>query len=237
MKSKGNGLKVLLGIIIFSLFCIILLLCIGLPLILWKGILQGDLFIKLVSTVLSWPRAVAVICLVFFFLFQSSIRLFLEQIVSVKLPGGAEFLLQTEKDGSITLSSEEMEKITTIIDDLIRQKQLTGDQKKLYEEALLKEYRNSAYWKFQYLSLYFVPNTKNVLKWISQSRVKNRIEFHRNWETLIPNQSKRDIILTVLLENQMIKEEITGLSITPEGNVFLQFIGMIPIPQNQGRMN
>jgi hypothetical protein len=244
MKSKGNLWKVLLGIIICGLLCIILPLCISLPLIIWKGVLPGDHFIKLVSTFLSWPIAVALICLVFLFRFQSSIQDFLGHIASMKLPGGIEVQREapilrepssSTEDGSRALSLEEIEKIKSTIDDLEQKIQLTDEDRKLYKEALNRVYIDKTYWKFQYLSLYFVPNTKNVLYWISKLGPCNKQQFHRDLATIIPNQSQREIILTVLIENKMITEENDELKITNEGYLFLQFIGKIPFPPIQER--
>ena len=90
-------------------------------------------------------------------------------------------------------------------------------------------------WKFSYLSLYFVTQTKNVLNWFARSSPQTRETYESLWEPYIPDGSQRTAILGVLLQYGMLSESEGFIRITREGYSFLQFIDYVPIaPHQQG---
>ena len=106
---------------------ILCILCICLPAILWRAYTDFDSFVTFVGLFLSWPIAIAVICIIMFTRFHDAIDQYLRTIRIVKLPGGAEIQSKaptssTEQDessqGSITLTTQQQAELQNLFQNL-----------------------------------------------------------------------------------------------------------------------
>jgi hypothetical protein len=189
-----------------------------------------DTIIKLLEVILTWPVSVLIICLTFFVKFKDAISTFLKNIKSIRTPGGAEVQMQTTsteskpQEGRYITPDEE-----TVIRNLLAQGQLTQQQKQQLEQEVAKAYNFAKHWKFTYLNAFFVPLTKQVLRWAADIKKFDKQFYHIIWALTIPDESQRNIILDVLSYNYML-ETSDGINyeITPHGYDFLEFIGYIP---------
>ena len=221
-----KGKSVLLTIIVAVTFGAI---GIGLPIAAhFQGIGAG-VIMKVVELVLSWPVAVFLVTLVFFTRFRNAIDYFLHNIGIMKLPGGVEIQSQTAMPEKST-EEQQQELAKFIIEDL-QQEQLRGETER---EQLQEQFRSALYeslqWRFRYLRIFLVYNTKRVLRWFAEAQAKSRAEFDILWSPTIPEERERDAILRALLENELLEENRNILRITELGYAFLQYIGLIPYP-------
>lgn len=195
-------------------------------------------FIELLKVLLSWPVAVLIICLIFFFKFKDAINAFLKNIKSIKMPYGAEVQIQTspdepKKQGGRFITPEEEEKLAVGIRNLLAMDQLNQQQKQQLEKDVEKAYNFAKHWKFSYLNLFYVYTTKQVLLWFSQVSQTTKDIYHSQWQILIPDERQRNIILDVLHNNYMLETlDNFNYKITLHGYEFLQFIGYIPQKPN-----
>lgn len=194
-------------------------------------------WVAVASVVVSWPVAIALISLRFMSKFGAAIDSYLRGLGRIKLPGGVELQSSqssaTPESGDIApdnlvLSPEDQAQIRAAIQDIEQQRDLSVEQRASLEQDFKQMADIAIQWKFQYLSLFFVPITKNVLLWFSKSAPQTRASYESTWSLPIPDQAQRDTILNVLLHNTMINEIDGVLRATPHGYSFLQFVGLIP---------
>jgi hypothetical protein len=232
---KMKALRWLLGtalvVIVFGIFCICL------PIALWKDMLLGDLVFKIFALFISWPVAILIVTLVFFSRFQTAIDYFLRNIRSVNFPGGnVQVQSQAETKpadantapGTMVISPEQSEQLSRYIQGLQQQNLAATAVKQDIEQRLIQASTESIIWKFSYLNLFYVPQTKQVLYWFAYSSPQTRQSFNLAWQPYIQDSNQRGVILDVLLQFNMLKMDNMNIGITPEGHGFLQFIGMIP---------
>lgn len=79
-------------------------------------------------------------------------------------------------------------------------------------------------WKFEFLNVFLVPNTKNVLFYFLNEIPYTREHVETMWSRVITNPNELQTILKVLLDYNLLKEEEGKLRITQEGIQFLYFI-------------
>lgn len=194
-------------------------------------------FVAAASVLVSWPIAVVLIALRFMSQFGAAIDSYLKGLGRIKLPGGVELQSSqssaTPEPGDIApdnlvLSPADQAQIRAAIQEIEQQRDLSVEQRASLEQDFKQMADLAIQWKFQYLSLFFVPTTKNVLLWFCNSAPQTRASYEATWSPLIPDQSQRETILHVLLHNTMIIEADGILRATPHGYSFLQFIGLIP---------
>lgn len=193
--------------------------------------------VQVASLVVSWPVAVALIALRFMARFGGAIDTYLRGLGRIKLPGGVE--LQSSQaassaeasgpvPGSLVLSPEQQEEIRTAIHEVEQQRSLSDEQRAALQQELTQMADIAIQWKFNYLNLFFVPSTKNVLLWFSNALPQSRASYDATWSTVISDQNQRDVILSVLLQYGLLCESNALVRIAPHGYSFLQFVGMIP---------
>ncbi len=196
---------------------LVLLLFLVTPIYLAKeGFLGIPDFINLLGILFSLPTVVLIIAISFFTRFHEAIESFLKNVGSMKFPGGFEFQRQSQP-----LPATENE--TKVLIDK------TDNKKSSDVEKQNTELINSVkYWKFSYLNQFFVLQTKNVLFWFSKNAPQSKQSFEMIWAPYIPDKNQQNLILSVLLQNGMVKEKDGLIQITEEGLSFLQFTGHIP---------
>jgi hypothetical protein len=231
MKTPLRLLGAALAIVVFGIFCV------SLPIALCKDMLPSDLVLKLLALLLSWPVSVLIMALVFLSRFQGAIDFFLRNVRSVNFPGGnVQIQPQTETKptdtntppGTMVISAEQREQLGRYIQDLQQQHSAATAAKQDTEQRLKQAYTDSIAWKFSYLNLFYVPQTKQVLHWFAYHSPQTRESYNLSWQSYIQDSNQRGIVLDVLLQFNMLKMDNVNIAITPEGHGFLQFIGMIP---------
>lgn len=202
------------------------------------GYLNSDSFLKLASLFVSWPVAILIIALVVSSRFQASIDIFLRNISAVSFPGG-NIQLQTQVAGSgdakkgeprdaIRLTKEQSEEIAKFINELRGDLELASKEKRDLVQEVISALRQSYEWKFAYLNVFYVSNTKNVLLWFSRSSPQTKQLYHQHWQLSIPDMDQRNIMLDVLVQYGMLQSDGINYQITSQGYAFLQYIGLIP---------
>lgn len=231
MNLRKNWWSVSIIIIVFGLFFIVI------PIEAWKGNVNVKTVLDIVSIIFSWPVAISIICLLFILRFQSAIDFYLRNICSMKLPGGVEIQSQQstsdstnrpEPKDALVLTPEQQKNIEEFIADLESKKALTEDEKKILSDRLDQMSHIAIEWKFRYLNMFLVYQTKNVLHWYSNNSPQTRDSFNAIWRTTITEEEQRSIILNILTFNGLLIEDGGFLQITDHGYSFLQFIGLIP---------
>lgn len=188
----------------------------------------------------AWPVTILTLFLIFFSKFRSAFDYFLRNIRTVNFPGGS---VETQdkstgsgespkedKEGAITLTQEQTEYLESYIKKLQDDHSLVSQQTQDLQAELANAYIYTYAWKFEYLKLFYVPKTKNVLLWFANNSPQTRENYNRNWQILIPLITERNIIIDVLLQYGMIENNGINLKITTQGYSFLQYIGLIPYP-------
>lgn len=236
-NAKVTIPQLLLGVI--AAIAVFAFLCIYLPIILWKQTLPADTIFRILSLLFSWPVTILIVALIFLSRFQSAIDYFLRNVRRINFPGGdVQLQQQTETKssdisvppGSMVITSEQQEQISRYIQDLQQQHSNTVVEKQNLKEQLRQVYMESIAWKFSYLNLFYVPQTKQVLFWFAHSSPQTRQSYDTAWQPSIQDNNQRIVILDVLLNFNMLKADGVNITITTEGHNFLQFIGMIPRP-------
>jgi len=194
-------------------------------------------FLKFLQIILSWPVAVLVIFVLFFFKFKSAIETFLRNIKCIKTPWGAEIQSQSGSEETKTegrlVSPEEEQNLQTEIKKLLNESHLNLQQKEQLRTELKRVYDAAFAWKFSYLNLFYVYKTKQVLLSVAHLQTFSKEFYHNGWKTLIQDEAERNTILDVLASNGMLST-IDGVhyKVTDQGYRFLEFIGYLPKRSN-----
>ena len=212
---------------------------IGIPHLAWREGVSVDAVLQMAELIISWPVAVLVIAMVFLIRFRSGLQRFLENIGSVKLPGGVEIQSQAAKpsesedtveDRSVTLTPEQQGQLRAMFSELRESRDLTEAQRAEVEERFEAAAVDAIGWRFRYLNLHLVPNTKRVLLWFSQPPYKSRGDFEATWGIPIPQQGERNAIVQALVECELLDESEGRLMATQLGYSFLHFLGYASFP-------
>ena len=231
MDFRKHWWSISIIIIVFGLFCIVI------PITAWNGKLDTKSVIEIVSIVVSWPVAICLIGLLFIFRFQSAIDAYLRNIGLMKLPGGFEIQSQQsiKSDSSVkgsadnlVLTPEQQKNIEDFIGDLESKQKLTEEEKGLLSHHLDYVSHIAIEWKFRFLDLFFVYNTKRVLHWFSANSPQTKDSYFTIWQQTISNNEQRTTILNILIQYGFLLKADGLFHITDHGYSFLQFIDLIP---------
>lgn len=231
MDLRKNWWSISIILIVFGLFCIVI------PIEAWKGNVSINIIVDIVSIFISWPVAVLVIGLLFILRFQSAIDFYLRNIGLMKLPGGVEIQSQqstndttsnSESQKNLVLTPEQQKNIEDFIVDLEGKQKLSEEERRALSQRLDEMSHIAIEWKFRYLNMFLVLNTKNVLHWFSNNSPQTRESYNTLWHSIINDEEQRSIILDVLIFYGLLLEANGFINITDHGYSFLQFIGLIP---------
>jgi hypothetical protein len=181
-----------------------------------------DYTIKFLSIIISWPVVILIVILIFFSKFRDSFDYYLRNIKSVKLPGGTEIQSQTPAP------MKGQRKIDKLIKELSESPKSSKFEQELADKTLDNAIKEIFDWKFKYLNLFLIPNSKVALKWFSKFRSPvTREIFHKAWSRTSSDKNQRNIILDVLIQNELISENRDELIIEELGNAFLEYLNII----------
>ncbi len=117
------------------------------------------------------------------------------------------------------------------IDDLKIKVENESRGKKNLEELFGVQQRLTEINEFSYLALFFVDQTKRVLKWFYDSKSNQTItkeSFNQLWLPFITDLNQREVIFTLLNAYGMISGVLGGaFVITEKGERFLKSINFI----------
>lgn len=197
--------------------------------------------------ILSWPVAVLIICLVFFYRFSKQISAFLENISTVKW-GSFEAQRQGDKQSAtenvtektnedlaaqgITLTNAQWQHIENLVNELTttqNQQSLTIQQ---YQEALKATFERAENFEFAYLNLALVLNSKFALLWFKAQPSKSSTKQNFCLVFQLPPQifdhnTEKEAIFNVLLANALITQNGELFTISEKGEKFLKHIGLL----------
>lgn len=211
-----------------------------LPILAWNGLLPKSLsFRDLIDTLklfVSWPVAVVAVAYGFMGKFHSALDSYLRSIGLMKLPGGVEIQTDqrasneakpSESPANLVLTPEQEDQLNKIMSSL-ESANLSVEEKNVLEQKFDDMARIAMHWKFSFLNQFFVQNTRNVLHWFSYVQPQSRANYSTLWQSAIPDEEQRQLILNTLLHFGLLTELDGLIRITEQGYSFLQFIGMIP---------
>jgi len=185
-----------------------------------------EIILNYLKLIFSWPVAFFIIMIVFLFKYRDSLNKLIENIKSVKA-AGVEVIAQTKTEEP-DVEKEDINK--KVIDNLLHQLgTLELEKGKIVSEAqtlIWGLYNEAEFYKFSFLNLLFVANTKIILKWFNDISETTKEIYKSSWRPIIKNEEQLDIILSVLLNFKMVEENDINVRITEDGRKFLIFINM-----------
>lgn len=137
-------------------------------------------------------------------------------------------IVQSEKVRSEELITEQVDKKRAVEEELKKTASERDMLKELSSKIIDGLMTETRYWKFQYLSMFLIPNTQNVLRWFKNLEMTNSFSslnsFHTLWKSIIQSENERNTILEVLLNFDLLKTEGGNIKITETGKQFLNHI-------------
>jgi len=196
--------------------------------------------LEFLRIVLTWPVAVGILGIVFMYFFREPISYFIREKLKRLKAGAGGVELQAEQirsDSEVEErepSDEEAEKIIrTLVQELAEKTQeklqmieaQEGLRKRIFQIFEVKN-KQSRYWYFNYLNVFFVPNTKASLRFVAQTEtpvIPQTLQLYLSTFGIVePDQP--GIILNVLEQNQLIASTPTGYKITENGQRYIDFM-------------
>ena len=175
-----------------------------------------DKILELLKILISWPLLGIFIFSIFLFKFYDGINEFL---CTHKITGAAGVTL-AEKQISETITSVAAENSPAITANLVT----VSASAELSAQKVISEN-----WNFKYLSVFFVENTKKILKWFYETKNDSMItkeNLEKIWWPMLGDNFSTTI--DVLLKNNTISLNTAGeYKITELGEKFLKFIKYI----------
>ncbi len=166
-----------------------------------------------------------IVVLIFLWLFREDMGALMLRIAKIKLPGGSEISTSQagmEKRESSTRKEPPPEPKEPKLDpDNLT---LTPKQVSEVKAVLNAEQARAAFWEYEYLNFYLVPNTQKILEWLANLPQPPTVALADNlWSPLIPQASERRAILEAL-ESHYLVQRTSGdlLEVTPKGREYLK---------------
>ncbi|MHB8277513.1 MAG: hypothetical protein ACYDIA_07665 [Candidatus Humimicrobiaceae bacterium] len=195
----------------------------------------ASFIINSIRTVFSWPIVLLIILLVLLCKYHKSISYFIENIKSVKAPGGIEVIQKLEEnkvEDSIKTTSNNRQieinvnEINEQFNEIINASLEKDKIIEISKDAIFSLIEMIKDYHFKYLNLFFVAGTKTVLLWFSQANQVTKDFYKLVWSPIIKNEEQVEIVLNVLLMNSMIEDKGNSFIITELGKEFLKYSGL-----------
>jgi len=181
-----------------------------------------NIIMDFIKTIFSWPIITLILVMIFLLKYHESISDFIKNIKTAKGPG-FEIIRKQENKGKnkLTVEKSEADKLTyeltqSIVDNVEKDKLI--DEAKIIIPQLAS---GMQFYKFEYLDLFFVPITKNVLDWFNTIIKSTKEAYKLSWLSIIKNEEQTETILSVLLAQNMLEDLGSSINITDEGRNFL----------------
>jgi len=188
-----------------------------------------DNFIRILEALLSWPVAFLIVSLVVIKQFGREVRVYLSNVIRIKLPGGTELERQpistSEKAPIFTTKPDEgmytgkSKKIANFVNELLENKKITSSD---LESEFNQAYIVGHIYKFLYLNEFFVDKTKNILRLLRKKQSFSREEFEELVEPVIESFQEEENIFSIFLKFGMISKNNETYSVTKQGTLFVE---------------
>lgn len=187
------------------------------------SILDWRLIKEYLALLLTWPVAVLVLGLLFILKFSNSIRLFLEKIDRMKALGVELSQQQTAIDVGSKQDEEQKDKVVENLESQASDGSATLTKDEIDQLVEMFETMD-----FKYLNLHLVQNTKNALKLMTGTEVKEAtfLQIYQVSPQVGDAVRERQAILNELIVAGLAINNSGTLKVTDKGLRFLKFIGL-----------
>lgn len=200
----------------------------------WQAPSRGTTLIEVLRILISWPLVVGVLGLLGGGEFRRELRDLVARIKSIRA-GSFQLDLDQAQDRpnkiepgqedttSIRLTKEQIAIIRSKIDELFKLKER---EKEAAMNLVTQLQTEIAFWQFEFLSVFLVPMTQNVLRWFAglQNVQATKEFYHQTWRDIVKDGGQRDTMLSVLLSYGLLVQEGDALKITEKGMQFLGYV-------------
>jgi hypothetical protein len=158
-------------------------------------------------------------------MFNKPLKNIIQNRFVIRIPSGIEISMQgTEIDREaaskeIIAPKEEIEEVNKNIESL----QGTTEQKKKLEAEILRLNLERQYFEFLYLDQFLATTSKLILRYIGKNPIT--VGLYNNYTGKINiSEEQREIILTILINNNLVINESGQIKITQKGIQFITFL-------------
>jgi hypothetical protein len=208
---------------------------------------RGQTLIEVLKVLSSWPLVVGLLGTIALLYWRGEIAELISRLATLKAPGGVDIAFSQPQSppgvveaAKAEQSSEQQEAAQRELNEL-RDAKATSDQERerLYTRAVTlldAQLRESAFWHFSFLRLFYVPRTKIVFRSLcARSAPITYAEFHDFYRVYVPSPLERNAILHALVDHGLVHSpDGVTFTVTDTGYQFLQhldqFEPMVPPP-------
>jgi hypothetical protein len=188
-----------------------------------------DNFIKILEILLSWPVAFLIVSLVVIKNFGREVRVYLSNVIRIKLPGGTELerqpisspetvpILATKPDDNKYTGVQK--KIANFVNEELKRTKIQSSD---LENEFNKAYIGGHIYKFLYLNEFFVDKTKAILRLLSEKQSFSREEFDEIVEPVIKSYQEEETIFNLFIKFGMVSKNNVTYSVTKQGSLFVE---------------
>ena len=195
--------------------------------------LVWKLLLEYLKVFVSWPVVVLIIALIVIWRFHQPLAEWIKNM-ALRVPGVIE--LGQEKQSS-PLKDFEPEVLTAgdvPTDDTDLSHESSEETIKKLQATLDREINIGKYWLYNYLSLFFVSNTKRVLAWLNRQTATPVTEYHSNWANTVTSFEERSAILNALVNFYMVNLAEGSISLRVYGKEFIEWASISDLPGPSG---
>lgn len=205
-----------------------------------------DLILSYIQVILSWPVAFFVVSVIFIFKFRYSIKIFLENIASIKVgPFEAsqhqrksptenieDQVAENLEEQGIKLTKSQLKEIGDAFDNLSKEKERKDTEITNQGQTIKYLLERSELYEFSYLNLLLVQNSKNALLWFHSQFSNSSTKENFMAQYILPPQivnpiPEREVIFNVLLVNGLLEQNGILFKISEKGVRFLKHVKLI----------
>ncbi len=205
-----------------------------------------EIILEYLKIIFSWPVAFFVFSLIFVLKFKESIKLFLENIASIKVgpfeasqrqTKGPEERIEDQitenlQEQGITLNKVQLQQVEDAFSNLTKEKEEKEQEIENQSQVIKYFIERAELYEFAYLSLYLVQNSKLALLWfynqISNSSTKDNFTLQFPLHPQIINPvAEKEAIFNALLINGLLEQASGFFKISEKGIRFLKHIKFI----------
>lgn len=200
-----------------------------------------EIILEYIKVFISWPVVFLIVALIFIFKFKESIKLFLENMASIKVGPFEASQIQTKipeekiedqltenlQEKGIILSQEQVQKLDEVFNNLSKEKE-TKEQEIADKEQAIKYFAERAeLYEFAYLSLYLVFNSKLALLWFYNQTSNTSTKENFNSQFILNNPvinpfAEKEAIFNALLVNGLLEQNGSLFKTSEKGTRFLK---------------
>ncbi len=205
-----------------------------------------EIILKFLEIIFSWPVVFLVIFLIFVCKFKESIKVFLENIASIKVgpfeasqrQGKAveekieEKITENLQEQGISLSKGQLQELDNLFNSLSKEKESKEVEIANQNQAIKYLAERAELYEFAYLSLYLVHNSKLTLLWFYYQPSNSSTKENFALQFVLPPQiinpiAEKEAIFNALLINSLIEQNGVLFKVSEKGVRFLKFVKFI----------